>query len=81
MIVFPTSYRRTYSRGVIAVYVINRRRVCFVLKTPAVGFVEVTGSGAESVLLAMKAYRDQGRIERGIATPNIVMCRHTQRGA
>ncbi len=33
----------------------------------------VTSGGTESILLAMKAYRDQARAERGIRTPEIVI--------
>ncbi|EER06740.1 L-tyrosine decarboxylase, putative, partial [Perkinsus marinus ATCC 50983] len=35
----------------------------------------VTSGGTESILLAMKAYRDWGRAERGITEPNIVIPR------
>ena len=38
---------------------------------PASGCGAFTTGGTESILVAMKAYRDAGR-ERGIAAPNIV---------
>ena len=33
-----------------------------------------TTGGTESILMAMKAYRDWGRAEKGITKPNIVCC-------
>ena len=30
--------------------------------------------GTESILMAMKTYRDKGKAERGITHPNIVVC-------
>mmetsp|Transcript_59900 Transcript_59900/g.188077 ORF Transcript_59900/g.188077 Transcript_59900/m.188077 type:complete len:551 (+) Transcript_59900:35-1687(+) len=33
-----------------------------------------TTGGTESILMAMKAYRDWGRAEKGITEPNIVIC-------
>lgn len=33
-----------------------------------------TSGGTESILLAILAYREQGRIEKGIRKPNIVAC-------
>jgi len=41
---------------------------------PATACGAFTTGGTESILMAMKAYRDKGRAERGITEPNIVVC-------
>lgn len=41
---------------------------------------QMTTGGTESIIMACKAYRDYGRVERGITKPNIVMPRTAHSG-
>ena len=36
--------------------------------------IQMTGGGTESLILAVKTYRDKGKADKGITKPNVVLC-------